>query len=99
MTNKERLINNNTRIQECIDKANALPSTKGKPIVIESLDDVPLTDDNVGKVYSYNNELYQLEKVTSLKGLTIKLNEQIEDCPAIGEDDEIECSADRKSVV
>ena len=73
MTNKERLINNNTRIQQCIDKANALPSTKGKPIVIEALDDNLLVEENIGKVYIHNNKLYQIinKPLESLEGMTV----------------------------
>jgi hypothetical protein len=64
----------------------------GKPIEIDTLDNSLLTAENDGKVYKCDDKLYQVEKIKSLKGLTIKFNEHITPCPVIGEDDVFECS-------
>lgn len=66
--------------------------TSGFPIEIDALDNALLVSENTGKVYKCDNKLYQVHKITSLKGLTIKFNEHITPCPVIGEDDEFECS-------
>ena len=65
----------------------------GQPIEVDSLDNALLVSENAGKVYKCEDKLYQVNKVTSLKGLTIKFNKHITPCPVIGEDDEFECSA------
>lgn len=65
---------------------------EGFPIEIDTLDNALLTQENAGKVYKCDDKLYQVEKITSLKGLTIKFNEHITPCPVIGEDDVFECS-------
>lgn len=64
----------------------------GKPIEINSLDNSLLTPENDGKVYKLDDKLYQVNKITSLKGLTIKFNEHIEQCPVINDDSNYECS-------
>lgn len=66
--------------------------TSGFPIEIDALDNALLVSENAGKVYKCNDKLYQVHKITSLKGLTIKFNEHITPCPVIGEDDVFECS-------
>ena len=63
-----------------------------KPIEISSLDEALLVADNEGKIYKYDEKLYQVEKIKSLKGLTIRFNEHIEPCPLITDDSEFECS-------
>ena len=64
----------------------------GLPIEVDSLDNSLLTAENDGKVYKCADKLYQVHKITSLKGLTIKFNEHITPCPVIGENEEFECS-------
>ena len=73
--------------------AGSVPVDKfGLPIEIDSLDNALLVDENKGKVYKCDDKLYQVEKITSLKGLTIKFNEIISSPCPIGEDDVLECS-------
>ena len=61
--NKQRLLNNNTKIQQCIDKANALPSSsKGTPIEIDTLNNSLLVSDNEGKIYKCDEKLYREEE-------------------------------------
>lgn len=93
MTNKERLQKNNLDLAECLSLATNLPEgASGKPIEIDTLDNSLLTAENDGKVYKCDDKLYQVEKIKSLKGLTIKFNEHITPCPVISEDDVFECS-------
>lgn len=64
----------------------------GTPIEIETLNSELLISDNEGKIYRYNDKLYQVKKITSLKGLTIKFNEHIEPCPVFEYNGVYECS-------
>ena len=64
----------------------------GKPIEIDTLDNSLLVSENEGKIYKCDEKLYQVEKIKSLKGLTIRFNERIEHCPLITDDSEFECS-------
>lgn len=66
-------------------------SLDGTPAVVDSLDRILVTDKNNGRVYKCKDKLYQVSKITSLKGLTIKFNKSIVPC-LISEDEEFECS-------
>lgn len=72
---------------------------RGIPIEIDTLDSSLLIAENAGKLYKCNNKLYEVNKITSLKGLTIKFNKHITPCPVIGENDVFECSGFFQSTV
>lgn len=64
----------------------------GIPIEIDSLDNSLLISENVAKVYKYDDKLYQVNDITSLKGLTIIFNDTVTPCPVLNDTDIFECS-------
>lgn len=63
----------------------------GLPIEVDALDKSLLAAENDGKIYKCDDKLYQVEKITSLKGLTIKFNDHLTSPCPIGEDDVFDC--------
>lgn len=54
--------------------------TNGKPIVVETLDESLLTEENEGKVYKLGDKLYKIKKskiITNLRGTTFEFNKDL----------------------
>ena len=62
------------------------------PIEVEELNDSLLVKEDDGKIYKCGNNLYQVEKIKSLKGLTIKFNEHVGLCNAIKDYYDLPCN-------